>query len=365
MTNKEKEILDIIRDDPTIEQSEIAQRLNISRSTVAVHISSLQKQGYLLGKGYILPKDDYVIGIGACNVDVYGSSRIPIRTHYDHPADIRSSVGGVMRNIICNFTLLGGNGRLITAYGSDSYGKTILEDCQHNGIDLKDSLYVEGASSGIFLQVQDENNDMYLALCDMSVLEHLTPEYILRLEKTIRNARTVIIDPSLRNDTIEEIIRLCKDRVPVCLDPISDNYALKMRSYAGSFSLIKPNLHELEDLSGMKIRNEKDQEEACESLLRQGTEKIVVSLGKDGILYMDGTRKIRRKFPEEKHMVNASGAGDALMAALIYGEVNGLSIDETIDLGLAAGIAAIRSSTTINEKMSIELLNEIIKEKKQ
>ena len=365
MTNKEKEILDIIRDDPTIEQSEIAQRLNISRSTVAVHISSLQKQGYLLGKGYILPKDDYVIGIGACNVDVYGSSRIPIRTHYDHQADIRSSVGGVMRNIICNFTLLGGNGRLITAYGSDSYGKTILEDCQHNGIDLKDSLYVEGASSGIFLQVQDENNDMYLALCDMSVLEHLTPEYILRLEKTICNARTVIIDPSLRNDTIEEILRLCKDRVPVCLDPISDNYALKMRPYAGSFSLIKPNLHELEDLSGMKIRNEKDQEEACESLLRQGTEKIVVSLGKDGILYMDGTRKIRRKFPEEKHMVNASGAGDALMAALIYGEVNGLSIDETIDLGLAAGIAAIRSSTTINEKMSIELLNEIIKEKKQ
>ena len=365
MTNKEKEILDIIRDDPTIEQSEIAQRLNISRSTVAVHISSLQKQGYLLGKGYILPKDDYVIGIGACNVDVYGSSRIPIRTHYDHPADIRSSVGGVMRNIICNFTLLGGNGRLITAYGSDSYGKTILEDCQHNGIDLKDSLYVEGASSGIFLQVQDENNDMYLALCDMSVLEHLTPEYILRLEKTIRNARTVIIDPSLRNDTIEEILRLCKDRVPVCLDPISANYALKMRPYAGSFSLIKPNLHELEDLSGMKIRNEKDQEEACESLLRQGTEKIVVSLGKDGILYMDGTRKIRRKFPEEKHMVNASGAGDALMAALIYGEANGLSIDETIDLGLAAGIAAIRSSTTINEKMSIELLKEIIKEKKQ
>lgn len=365
MTNKEKEILDIIRNDPTIEQSEIARRLNISRSTVAVHISSLQKQGYLLGKGYILNKEDYVVGIGACNVDVYGKAQIPIRTHYDHPADIRSSVGGVMRNIICNYTLLGGNGRLITAYGSDSYGKTILEDCQHNGIDLKDSLYVEGASSGIFLQVQDENNDMYLALCDMSILEHLTPDHILQHERTIVNARLVIIDPSLKEETIEEILRICKDRVPVCLDPISDNYALKMRPYVGNFALIKPNLHELENLSGKKITSLKDQEEACKILLEQGTEKIVVSLGKEGVLYMDRTRRIRKKFPEEKHMVNASGAGDALMAALVYGEVNGLSIEETLEYGLAAGIAAIRSSSTINEKMSIELLKEIIKEKKK
>ena len=54
MTNKEKEILEIIKSNPTIEQSEIAKIMNISRSTVAVHISSLQKQGYLLGKGYII-----------------------------------------------------------------------------------------------------------------------------------------------------------------------------------------------------------------------------------------------------------------------------------------------------------------------
>ncbi|MBO7677121.1 MAG: winged helix-turn-helix transcriptional regulator, partial [Erysipelotrichaceae bacterium] len=76
MTNKEREILEIIRDNPTIEQSQIAELLNISRSTVAVHISSLQKQGYLLGKGYILADEEYVLGIGAANVDVYGKSRI-------------------------------------------------------------------------------------------------------------------------------------------------------------------------------------------------------------------------------------------------------------------------------------------------
>ena len=92
MTNKEREVLEIIESNPTIEQSEIARLLNISRSTVAVHISSLQKQGYLLGKGYIVNKQDYIVGIGACNVDIYGSALMKIRTHYDHPAEISSMI---------------------------------------------------------------------------------------------------------------------------------------------------------------------------------------------------------------------------------------------------------------------------------
>ena len=119
MTKKEKEILEIIRQDPTIEQNKIAQLLGISRSTVAVHISSLQKQGYLLGKGYIVAEEDYIVGIGASNVDVYGKSRIPLREHYDHPADIVSSVGGVMHNIITNYAMLSGKARMITAFGDE------------------------------------------------------------------------------------------------------------------------------------------------------------------------------------------------------------------------------------------------------
>ncbi len=365
MTNKEREILEIIRENPTIEQSEIASLLNISRSTVAVHISSLQKQGYLLGKGYIINDGSYVVGIGACNVDVYGKSRIKIRTHYDHPADIRSSVGGVMHNIITNYVRIGDKARMITAYGDDSYGKSIVESFQKSQIDYSDSLQVAGASSGVFMQIQDENNDMYLAICDMSILDHLTPEYLRGKEKIIAGARLVVIDPSLSNEAIEAIIDICKDRVGIYIDPISDEYALKMRPYVPYFDLIKPNKTELESLSGKKIRNDEDLYEACQSLLDRGLKKIVCSLGKDGILYMDRHTRYRKKFREEKHMVNASGAGDALMAALVYGEVNSLSVEETVDCGLAAGIAAVRAPGTINENMSIALLDEIIKENEE
>ena len=365
MTKKEKEILEIIRENPLIEQSEIARLLNISRSTVAVHISSLQNQGYISGKGYILKEEDYIVGIGACNVDVYGRSRIPIRTHYDHPADIVSAVGGVMHNIICNYVKLGGKADLITAYSDDAYGMMIVADCKRNGIDIHDSLLVNGATSGIFMQIQDENNDMYMAICDMSILESVTPAYLRSKEKTIRNARLVVMDPSLSDDVIKELISICKDHTPLYIDPISDNYALKMREYVPYFDLIKPNKGELENLTGVKIKDDKDLIKAVDRLLEQGTKRIVVSLGAQGVLYVDKDRKIRKKLPEEKHMVNASGAGDALMAAIIYGDVNGLDIEKTLDYGMAAGIAAIRSENTISNEMSVELLDRILKEKKK
>ena len=49
MTRREQEILEIIKEKPTIEQSELAAMLGITRSSVAVHIANLQKKGYILG----------------------------------------------------------------------------------------------------------------------------------------------------------------------------------------------------------------------------------------------------------------------------------------------------------------------------
>ena len=363
MTKQEEKILEIIKNNPTVEQNEIAKLLNIKRSTVAVHISNLQKQGYILGKGYLVNNDNYVLGIGAANIDIYGKANIKIRPHYDHPAKIGSNVGGVTKNILTNLSKLGYDTKFITAVGDDGFGDTILHDCGVNNIDKSNIITVQNASSGVFMQAQDENNDMYLALCDMSVLENITLEYIERKKSVLLNAKLVLIDSSLRLDTMKKIIEICYSKVPLYVDPISDNYALKIKPYIHRFTCVKPNKTELENLSGIKINNDNDLYKACNKLLDKGLKKIFVSLGKDGILYMDADgNEVKKKLKPVKKMVNASGAGDACMAAIIYGIVNELSIEKTIDYALAAGIAAINSISTINPDLSISLLNKILKE---
>lgn len=45
MTERESEIFHIIQQNPAISQNELAAKLNLARSSVAVHIANLQKKG--------------------------------------------------------------------------------------------------------------------------------------------------------------------------------------------------------------------------------------------------------------------------------------------------------------------------------
>ena len=54
MTQRERQILNWIEEDPMISQQELADKAGITRSSVAVHIANLMKKGCITGKGYII-----------------------------------------------------------------------------------------------------------------------------------------------------------------------------------------------------------------------------------------------------------------------------------------------------------------------
>ena len=65
MTQRERQILRWIEENPLISQQELADKAGIARSSVAVHISNLMKKGHIAGKGYI------EIGRASCRERVY------------------------------------------------------------------------------------------------------------------------------------------------------------------------------------------------------------------------------------------------------------------------------------------------------
>ena len=87
-------------------------------------------------------------------------------------------------------------------------------------------------------------------------------------------------------------------------------------------------------------------------------------MGKDGCLYCDNSGTVLTKKFHEVNMVNATGAGDAFMGAIVYSYVNNYSIDTTLNYALADGIIAISSKNTISSEMSIDKLNEIIEKER-
>ena len=173
MTERETEIFHIIQQNPAISQNELAAKLNLARSSVAVHIANLQKKGYILGKGYIVNESAYVLGVGAANVDIHGRSKKPIVMHDSNPGHMSTSAGGVTRNVCENLSRLGVSVKLISAVGTDVYADQIRRECQSAGIDISNLYVADGKASSTYMSMIDADGDMFVALSDMTVLQGL------------------------------------------------------------------------------------------------------------------------------------------------------------------------------------------------
>ena len=178
MTQREREILNWIAENPLISQQELADKAGITRSSAAAHISNLMKKGYIVGKGYIVRTAPYAVVVGGVNMDIGGRPHQKLVAQDSNPGQVRMSLGGVGRNIAHNMALMGLDVRMLTAFGDDLYAQKIAASCGELGIDISHSLQVPGAATSTYLFLSDEQGDMALAVSDMEIYTHVTPSYL-------------------------------------------------------------------------------------------------------------------------------------------------------------------------------------------
>ena len=358
MTQREKQILDLIRANPMIAQQELADALQITRSSVAVHISNLLKKGYIAGKGYVLCGGSYAAVVGGVNVDIGGRSFRALNAADSNPGTVSISLGGVGRNIAHNMALMGVQTRLLTAWGEDANGKLFSDSCAELGIDISHGLKVPGGATSTYLYIADEQGEMALALSDMSICEYITPEYLAKQMPVLQNAEVVVIDDNLPEDSIRYLADNCK--APLFCDPVSVTKASKLVSVLDKIHTLKPNRLEAELLTGISITDNDSAEKAARALLAKGVKRVFLSMGSNGVLAAEGERVLwQGNMPG--NMVNTTGCGDAFTAALVWAYLQEADLKETTIAGLAAASVAMESSTTINPNMSEDALKERMK----
>lgn len=303
----------------------------------------------------------YIAGIGGANVDIHGQSDAPIVMRDSNPGRLHLSAGGVCRNICDNLCRLGLTVELCSAVGGDAYGDMLRGACTAAGIGTRHLAVFPAQNTSAYISIMDSEGDMLVAMSDMHILkEALTPSYVEGLLPVLNGADVCVADANLSAGALETLAT--RYTVPLMLDPVSTAWARNAAPLAGYFHTLKPNLMEMEVLSGIRITNERELDAACGMLLEKGVYQVFVSLGREGLYFRrqgcGALRKKSRPFP----MKNATGAGDATMAGIVYAWVNGLSPGDTLDFALGAGLAAIDSADTINPAMSPALVAKLVKE---
>lgn len=353
MTQRERQILRLIEKDPMISQQDLADALGITRSSVAVHISNLIKKGAIAGKGYVLRSGSYAVVVGGVNVDIGGQSFSPLVAEDSNPGVVRTSLGGVGRNIAHNMSLLGVDVRMLTAFGDDANGQRIAASCSELGIDLSHALRLSDVATSTYLYLTDDRGEMALAISDMEVCKRITPAYLASHLALLQNAQVVVADANIPQESLIYLAGNCT--APLFCDPVSTKKAEKLRPILHKIHTLKPNKLEAELLSGVKIQTLVDVERAADKLLSMGVHRLFISLGSEGVYAaMSNEREHLENLPGQ--MVNTTGCGDAFMAALVWAYLQGSDLKETALAGLAAGAIAMESAETINPNMSAAAL---------
>ena len=140
--------------------------------------------------------------------------------------------------------------------------------------------------------------------------------------------------------------------VKVVLD--SSNAALTAGLSARPW-LVKPNHRELEAWIGHSLNSLDEIIQAAKKLRMQGIANVIISMGADGSLWLSEQGVVRAQPPKCENVVSTVGAGDSMVAGLIYGIVNGLSQQDTLAFASAVSAFAVsQSNVGVSDRALLE-----------
>ena len=299
----------------------------------------------------------YVVLIGAANIDIQGFSSNTIIERDSNPGRIEFCPGGVSRNIAENLSRLGIQTELISAIGGDPNGTLILDSCRASGIGTNYSLIIPEAVSSVYLAIMDSSRDMALALSDMRISDKISIEFIESRSQVFENAEIIVFDTCLSTDVMDYILTRFAHK-PIYVDPVSVGKAKAIKNLTGKVHTFKMNRLEAEFLSGIRIESITGMEEASTWFLDQGVKRVFITLGIDGVYYR-GLQTSGSFKPAEADVKNATGAGDAFMAGIVYGSLKGYNLEKTARFASGVSLAALAGKDTVNTKMDLEYIEKI------
>lgn len=359
ITDREKKIIELIEENPSISQQDLADQCGIARSSVAVHISNLMKKGIILGKGYIIHHEPYTLVIGGQNIDIHGRPFAKATISDSAPGIVRMSEGGVGRNIALNLARLDESVKFITAFGDDHNGELLANNARQAGIDISQSAFITNDASSTYLYITDETGEMQMAVSDMEIYRHLTPAYLESKHNIIKRASICIVDTNLNEDTIDYIAKTTTS--PLFVDTVSTTKAIKVKPILDRVHTLKPNKIEAEILTGVKITDQESLDKAVDAFINKGLEQVFISLGPDGIYAANKKERVRLPIIPAVDKINTTGAGDAFVAGLAWAWRQNCTLKESALAGLAASSVCMESIETVSPDMSVDNLKNKMK----
>lgn len=178
--------------------------------------------------------------------------------------------------------------------------------------------------------------------------ESVILEYLDKLKKLAWESSIVVFSGRIPNGGGADIYRrsleaVAGSRVITIVD--AEKEPLKQAIKAKPF-LIKPNLYELEETFGRKIRSRDDALKACRKIIKRGVSVVCCSMGGDGAIIADEAEAwFSPALPIE--VKGFQGAGDSMVAGICKAIKDRRPLEDLLRYGVAAASGSLEREGTL------------------
>jgi ribokinase len=257
------------------------------------------------------------------------------------------SPGGKGANQAVAARRLGAEVLMIGALGNDSVGKDLYDRLQKEGINVSGTLFTETPTGNAMITVDEKGSNTIVVFPGAN--GKLDTLWIEKFKEEIKDADCVILQLEIPMETVEAAVKQAKAcGTKVILNPAPAK-SIPQEVYK-NVDIITPNETELARLTGNT-----DIREGAKTLISNGVQQVVVTLGEKGSYYLSSEEEI---FVEAVKIeaIDSTAAGDSFNAALAVALNEKRGIKEALEF---SNIVGALTTTKIGAQDSLPYRSEV------
>lgn len=276
LTKREKEVLNYLKKDPTISQEELADRMKITRSAAAVHISNLMRKGFILGRGYILDERTGIVVVGKTWLEIAAQVECP---------RIDISYGGMGYLMSLELSKQRLTPTLFTVLGQDEIGDQIYQQLLQSGINVQHIVRTRSYPTPKKLSVRKGDTNLYQVV-EIKNGYQLSKKAQKARDVLLKSAKVLLLDGALAEPEIDRLCARIKEyEVLTTIIGSSLIWCQQKGLFQCSHFFLICHDYELMDFSGgFQVGVPESCFPVCREIVNNGLAALIVVFGQHGLV---------------------------------------------------------------------------------
>ena len=302
------------------------------------------------------PSDRYALDVvcfGGAAVDRTYRVKAPLIPATSNPAVGYRTFGGVARNVAENLARLARRVGFVSVVGDDEAGLCLLDQLSALGVDISGCAMSGEIATAEYAAVLDGDGELLIGLAAMDAFDALTPATVDSSMALMQASAWVFADTNAPAATMAALLAALRQSLfLLAVDTVSVAKSVRLPADLGGIDLLFSNGDEARALLGSV---ERDPHLLVQGLRERGVGSVVLTMGAGGhvVASKEGTIEVAAC---ATHLVDVTGAGDALIAGALHGLVGGLALADASRLGALLASLTLEVQSAVVPDLSPQML---------